>query len=81
MSDANSPKIADTKPCVVDLEPGEYYFCRCGHSSNQPFCDGQHKGTAFTPLHFEITAPEKVALCACKRTGNAPRCDGSHRNL
>lgn len=75
------PVIADTKPTVTQLEPGTYYWCSCGQSSNQPYCDGSHAGTDFTPLPFEITEAQQVALCNCKYTQNPPFCDGSHAKL
>ncbi len=75
------PTIADTKPVVLTLEPGTYYWCSCGQSSNQPFCDGSHAGTDFTPLAFEIQEAKQVALCNCKYTENPPFCDGSHAKL
>ncbi len=75
------PTIVDKKPTVMPLEPGNYYWCSCGLSQNQPFCNGAHKGTEFTPVPFEITEAKPVALCLCKYTGNAPFCDGSHQRL
>lgn len=74
-------KIAAKSPAVQSLQPGTYYWCRCGHSKNQPLCDGAHQGTGFEPMAFEITSPEPVALCQCKRTKNPPFCDGSHSTL
>jgi CDGSH-type Zn-finger protein len=56
------PVIADKKPAILELEPGTYYWCRCGQSQNQLFCDGAHQGSKFTPLAFEQTEKKKVAL-------------------
>ena len=78
MSEAN---IAAKTPSVQTLEPGTYYWCSCGKSASQPFCDGSHDGTDFLPKPFEITETQKVALCQCKRTGNNPFCDGMHSKL
>ena len=77
----SEPVIADKKPAVIELEPGTYYYCTCGQSKKQPFCDGSHSGTDFTPMKFEITENKKVALCQCKHTNNAPFCDGTHAKL
>ncbi len=78
---SDQPAIADTKPVVLDLEPGDYFWCSCGQSKNQPYCDGAHQGTSFTPLKFTVEAPKKVALCLCKHTQNPPFCDGAHSSL
>ncbi|MBK8220350.1 MAG: CDGSH iron-sulfur domain-containing protein [Candidatus Obscuribacter sp.] len=80
MDDA-TPVIADRKPCILELEPGEYYYCTCGRSKGQPFCDGSHAGTSFSPLQFTVTEKKRMALCACKHTGHAPQCDGTHSKL
>ncbi len=74
-------KIAQKQPAVLELDPGTYHWCQCGESSNQPFCDGSHAGTGFTPMMVEITEKKTVALCQCKQTNNAPMCDGSHSSL
>lgn len=76
------PVVAQNKPIGVELEAGrDYHFCRCGRSSNQPFCDGSHKGTGFTPLGFSAEENGKAWLCRCKQTHNAPFCDGHHKQV
>jgi CDGSH-type Zn-finger protein len=75
------PKIADTKPAVLELEPGTYFWCTCGGSATQPFCDGSHRGSEFRPRQLVIEEAKRVALCQCKRTGDQPFCDGTHKNL
>jgi CDGSH-type Zn-finger protein len=77
----SEPEIADKTPAVLELAPGTYFWCRCGRSKNQPFCDGAHKGSEFTPMEFTIEETKKVALCRCKRTANAPFCDAAHKKL
>ena len=73
---------AGDAPIGVDVVEGKsYYWCSCGKSSKQPFCDGSHKGSEFTPVQVQIDEPKKVFLCGCKRSANAPFCDGSHNKL
>ena len=77
------PVVARPKPCLVNLKAGRTYFwCSCGRSANQPYCDGSHKGTGFEPLKFTATPENAEALlCGCKHTGTPPYCDGAHTNL
>ena len=77
-----NPIIADNKPVSVQLSAGdEKFWCACGQSSNQPFCDGSHAGTEFTPVAFSAESDGEAFLCACKRTGTPPYCDGSHAQI
>lgn len=77
----SEPVIAQKKPYVLDLEPGTYWWCACGRSKNQPFCDGSHQGTGLQPVEFKLERRTQVALCGCKRTKTPPYCDGTHQGL
>lgn len=85
MSDAketNSARIVDTKPVKVELQAGKaVYWCSCGLSSNQPYCDGSHQGTEFIPVAFTPEKDGEYFLCLCKHSKNPPLCDGSHQSL
>ena len=76
------PAIAQKAPYATELAPGDYYWCACGKSAKQPFCDGSHKkASEFVPKKFTVTKQEKLFLCGCKHTKNAPFCDGTHKTL
>ena len=78
----DQPKIAGTAPIPVEVEAGKTYFwCACGRSANQPFCDGSHKGSEFVPLKWTADADGDKWFCACKQTEGQPFCDGSHKAL
>ncbi|WP_159520196.1 CDGSH iron-sulfur domain-containing protein [Sunxiuqinia indica] len=74
-------KIAEKSPIMMEMKPGTYYWCACGKSSNQPFCDGSHQGSEFTPKEVKIEKEQTVFWCRCKQTDNPPFCDGSHNKL
>jgi CDGSH-type Zn-finger protein len=75
------PKIAQRSPFVQAAAVGTYAWCACGGSKNQPFCDGAHKGSGFTPAKVTIAEARTVAWCGCKHTKNPPYCDGTHATL
>lgn len=79
---SDTPHIAQKSPYAVELEAGKTYFwCACGQSKNQPFCDGSHKSTAFTPVKFTAETSKTAYLCGCKQSANQPFCDGTHKAL
>lgn len=76
------PEIGGTEPVAVEVEEGKmYWWCTCGRSKGQPFCDGSHKDTDLVPQGWEAPKTGKVFLCACKRTAKGPFCDGAHNTL
>ena len=84
MSDASNsqPIVAKREPFGVDVESGKtYWWCACGRSAKQPFCDGSHKGTTFAPVQYDATATKKVWFCGCKHSSRKPVCDGAHLSL
>ncbi|ROS00231.1 iron-binding CDGSH zinc finger protein [Sinobacterium caligoides] len=77
----NEPIRASNTPFAVDVEAGKCYFwCACGRSQKQPFCDGSHQGTTFSPLRYDALVSERVFFCGCKQTARPPLCDGSHKH-
>ncbi len=74
-------RIAARSPIEVHMEPGQYHWCACGRSKNQPFCDGSHVGTGIRPVTFTVAEETDAWLCRCKQTGDAPYCDSTHKTL
>ena len=74
---------AQREPITLELEPGTYWWCACGRSADQPWCDGSHKGleVKFRPVRVDIDKPGTYTLCACKQTASEPFCDGTHATL
>lgn len=78
----NKAEIAAKNPYPVNVEKGkEYYWCACGRSKSQPFCDGSHKGSEFVPLKFIAEESKTVYFCGCKQSKNGALCDGTHKSL
>ena len=78
----DKPKVGGTSPIRHTLEAGKKYaYCTCGASENQPWCNGAHKGTSFTPMVFTQEVEKTAGICTCKMTSNPPFCDGSHKSL
>ena len=79
MAEAEMP---ERQPAVLELDPDRtYWWCACGKSANQPFCDGSHEGSEFSPVEFTVEQKKNFALCQCKRTDKSPFCDGTHSRL
>ena len=82
MSMNETPEIAGRAPLPIDVEAGKsYWWCACGRSKTQPFCDGSHKGSAFSPIEYKPTESTKAFFCACKHSGKKPLCDGTHKRV
>ena len=77
----DKPITSDEAPYGEIVKPGTYYWCACGRSSKQPFCDGSHKETNITPMEVVIEEEKEVWWCCCKQTSTKPFCDGSHREV
>ncbi len=76
------PVVAQKAPYPIAVEAGKTYFwCACGRSQTQPFCDGSHKGTGLAPMKFTAEAEKTLYFCGCKASSKAPFCDGTHQRL
>jgi CDGSH iron-sulfur domain-containing protein 3 len=79
---SGEPEIGGRVPLPIEVEAGKsYWWCACGRSKTQPFCDGSHKSTAFSPIEWTASKTERAFFCTCKRTSKQPLCDGSHKKL
>jgi CDGSH-type Zn-finger protein len=79
---AKQPVIAQKSPCAVEVEAGKsYWWCSCGKSATQPFCDGAHKGSDFVPIEHKAKEAGTVYFCGCKHSGKGALCDGAHQAL
>ena len=77
-----NPTIAQKSPISVAVEAGKsYWWCACGNSKKQPFCDGSHKSGPFSPMEYKAESSGTLWFCACKQTSNKPLCDGTHKTL
>lgn len=77
----SEPHIAQKAPFVLKMKSGSYFWCACGKSQTQPFCDGSHRGSGFAPRKADLTGEKTIAWCGCKHSKNSPFCDGSHARL
>lgn len=76
------PKVAYPRSMKTQVEAGKtYYWCSCGLSASQPFCDGAHKGTSFAPIAYHAQEDKIIGFCGCKYSKNGAVCDGAHKNL
>ena len=79
---SGTPITAQNSPYAVEVDGGKTYFwCKCGLSNKQPFCDGSHKSTSFTPIKYEAEESKKIFFCGCKQSARKPLCDGTHKSL
>ena len=79
---SEEPVVAQKTPYAVEVEADKtYYWCSCGRSKDQPFCDGSHQGTGLEPVEFTAKESGEAYLCGCKHSNDKPYCDGSHNKL
>ena len=77
----DAPIVVQKHSLKMEMEKGTFFWCACGRSQNQPFCDGAHKGTVFRPVKVVIDVPRRVSWCMCHHSKKGPFCDNAHREL
>jgi len=77
----DKPVIVQKHSLKMDMDAGTYFWCSCGRSKSQPFCDGSHTGTSFRPVKVVLNKPQRVKWCMCRYSKNGPFCDNKHREL
>lgn len=77
----DKPIVTQCGAYKLEMEPGTYLWCACGRSATQPFCDGSHQGTSFTPLEVEITEKRRYGWCGCRASLKGSMCDGAHKKI
>ena len=75
-----NPTTSQKSPYKVTVEKSKIYFwCACGLSQKQPFCDGTHrKDGKYKSIKYLAEESKEIYLCGCKMTKHPPLCDGSH---
>ena len=79
--DGDKPVVVQKRSLKMVMEPGTYFWCACGRSANQPFCDGSHRGTSFKPQKVVVEEKQLIKWCMCRHSAEGALCDNKHREL